>query len=91
MNEAKKCFLKGEVVSDRMDKTVVVTVQSTKKHPETNKVIRAHKKYKVHDEHEECAIGDVVEIYEGRPKSKEKYMYLHRVVERKQPVSDVKE
>jgi small subunit ribosomal protein S17 len=90
MNETIKRFLKGDVVSDRMDKTLVVNVQSTKRHPETGKVIRVNKKYKVHDEREEGQAGDVVEIYEGRPKSKEKYMYLHRVIERKQPV-DTKE
>ncbi len=73
-------ILTGEVVSDKMDKTVVVRVERTYMHPRLNKVMRSTKKYKVHDEADSLAIGDVVEIYEGRPLSKTKYMYLSRVV-----------
>ena len=73
-------LLTGEVVSDKMDKTVVVRVERTFMHPRLNKVMRSTKKYKVHDEADTLHVGDVVEIYEGRPLSKTKYMYLSRVV-----------
>lgn len=70
----------GVVVSDAMDKTVVVVAERTYKHPVLGKVMRATKKYKVHDEAELAKVGDVVDFYEGRPVSKTKYMYLARVV-----------
>lgn len=72
--------LTGEVVSDKMDKTVVVQVERTFTHPRLKKVMRSTKKYKVHDEAGTSAVGDIVEIYEGRPQSKSKYMYLSRVI-----------
>ena len=71
----------GEVVSDKMDKTVVVKVTRTYTDQTFHKVMRSSKKYKVHDENEQAKIGDKVEFYEGRPVSKTKYMYLSRVVE----------
>jgi len=70
----------GEVVSDKMDKTVTVAVVRTFKHPRIHKTLRRTKKYKVHDEQNTAKVGDVVEFYEGRPASKTKYMYLTRVV-----------
>lgn len=76
-------LLLGEVVSDKMDKTIVVKITRTFKHPLLGKVMRVQKKYKVHDEQEIAHIGDVVEFFEGRPKSKDKYMYLTRVVRTK--------
>jgi small subunit ribosomal protein S17 len=78
--EAKKKILIGEVVSDKMDKTVVVKVDRDYRHPLFQKVVRTSKKYKVHDVNEQPNIGDTVEIYEGRPVSKTKYMYLSRVI-----------
>ncbi len=72
--------LTGEVVSDKMDKTIIVKVERTFTHPRLKKVMRSAKKYKVHDESGASTIGDIVEIYEGRPQSKSKYMYLSRVV-----------
>ena len=72
--------LTGEVVSDKMDKTIVVKVERTFMHPRLKKVMRTAKKYKVHDESGTGTLGDIVEIYEGRPQSKSKYMYLSRVV-----------
>ena len=75
-----KHSLVGEVVSDRMNKTVVVKVERTYTHPRLKKVMRTAKKYKVHDEQEQAQMGDLVEIYEGRPVSKTKYMYLARIV-----------
>lgn len=70
----------GRVISDKMDKTVVVRVDRAFMHPTFRKVVRTNKKYKVHDEREEAHVGDMVEFYEGRPLSKTKYMYLARVV-----------
>lgn len=71
----------GKVVSDKMDKTIVVEVDRTYAHPEFHKTMRRKKKYKVHDENEQAKVGDVVEFYEGRPVSKTKYMYLARVMQ----------
>ncbi len=68
---AKK--LKGKVVSDKMEKTVVVSVDSYKKHPKYKKYISVSKKYKVHDEKNEYKVGDKVLIEERRPISKDKH------------------
>ncbi len=64
--------LKGIVVSDKMDKTVVVEVESVKKHPVYTKRYKFHKKYKAHDEKNEYKINDKVTIEESRPISKGK-------------------
>lgn len=80
LKSAKKTLI-GTVVSDKMNKTVVVKVSRSYIHPRVEKIVRADKKYAVHDEAEVAREGDVVEIYEGRPVSKTKYMYLLRVVE----------
>jgi small subunit ribosomal protein S17 len=71
---------RGKVVSHKMDKTVVVAVERVYTHPLLKKVMRSIKNYKVHDEHDKAQVGDVVDIYEGRPVSKTKYMYLHKVL-----------
>ena len=71
----------GVVVSDKMNKTITVEVTRTYTDARLKKVLRTSKKYKVHDEQELAGQGDVVEIYEGRPRSKNKYMYLGRVME----------
>lgn len=76
----QKNILIGQVVSDKMDKTVVVKVERTFTHPVFHKIMRSQKKYKVHDAQEQAKVGDIVEFYEGRPVSKTKYMYLARVV-----------
>lgn len=73
-------MLTGEVISDKMDKTIVVRVERSYTHPRLKKVMRTSKKYKVHDDSESASLGDIVEIYEGRPLSKTKYMYLARIV-----------
>jgi len=78
--QKKKRLFRGSVVSDGMDKTVVVKFERTYQHPNTKKIMKAAKKYKVHDEKQLAKVGDVVEFYEGRPVSKTKYMYLSRVV-----------
>lgn len=75
-----KFVLTGEVISDKMDKTIVVRVERTFMHPRYQKIMRSFKKYKVHDENESARLGDIVEFYEGRPLSKTKYMYLSRIL-----------
>ena len=75
-----KKILTGTVVSDKMQKTVVVEVERTFRHPLFNKTVRTKRKYKVHDEQGQAKVGDVVAFYEGRPVSKTKYMYLDRVI-----------
>ena len=72
----------GVVVSDKMDKTCVVSVVSNVKHPLYKKVVKVTKKFKVHDENNECKIGDTVEIMETRPISKTTHFRLLRIVER---------
>ena len=72
----------GVVVSDKMEKTCVVSVVSNVKHPLYKKVVKVTKKFKVHDENNECKIGDTVEIMETRPISKTTHFRLLRIVER---------
>jgi small subunit ribosomal protein S17 len=71
--ESKGNILKGVVVSDKMDKTIVVTVSRFVKHPLYGKFYKVSKKYKAHDEGNVCKIGDQVEIVETRPISKDKH------------------
>jgi small subunit ribosomal protein S17 len=68
----KRKIKMGRVVSNKMDKTVVVTVESYRPHPLYKKQVRRIKKFKAHDEQNSCHIGDVVRIEETRPLSKEK-------------------
>lgn len=75
-----KRVLSGKVVSDKMDKTVVVETQRTYRHLLLGKTMKSLKKYKVHDEANVAKVGDRIEFFEGRPVSKSKYMYLERVV-----------
>lgn len=70
--ENKGKFLKGVVVSDKMDKTVVVSVSRFVKHPLYGKYYQINKKYKAHDENNTSKVGDKVEIVETRPISKDK-------------------
>ena len=72
----------GKVVSDRMDKTVVVSIERLVKHPTYGRYVRRRKKFKVHDEKNECRVGDVVRFMETRPLSKDKRWRLLGVVER---------
>jgi small subunit ribosomal protein S17 len=62
----------GKVVSDRMDKTVVVSIERLVKHPTFGRYVRRRKKFKVHDENNECRIGDMIRFMETRPMSKDK-------------------
>jgi len=72
MAQEQRKVLTGTVVSDKMDKTVVVRVERTHRHPLYGKVVRTHKKYHAHDEENECNEGDMVRILEARPMSKRK-------------------
>jgi small subunit ribosomal protein S17 len=76
--------LKGKIISDKMDKTVVVEVERVKEHPLYKKRIKVHKKYKAHDEKEAYKIGDSVIIEECRPMSKDKHF---KVLEKKEDKS----
>lgn len=72
----------GVVVSDAMDKTVVVAVRTLTRHPLYQRVIRRTKKMKAHDETNECRVGDRVRVTETRPLSKEKHWRVTRIVEK---------
>ena len=78
-DKAKKS-MQGEVVSSKMDKTAVVEIVRRFKHPLIGKTVKRSKKYQVHDEKNECTIGDIVEIVEVRPLSKTKHMVLKNIV-----------
>ncbi len=70
----------GVVVSDEMDKTVVVAIQDNVKHPLYKKIIKRTMKFKAHDEKNECAVGDKVEIMETRPLSKDKRWRVTEII-----------
>ena len=72
----------GLVVSDKMDKTIVVAIKDKVKHPLYKKTINKTKKVKAHDENNECGIGDTVEIMETRPLSKTKRWRLVEIIEK---------
>lgn len=78
----KRKVYRGKVVSDKMDKTVTVAVETFKTHPLYGKRVNYTKKYKAHDENNEAREGDVVEIMETRPLSKTKRFRLVQIVER---------
>lgn len=72
----------GVVVSDKMDKTVVVAVKDSVQHPLYKKIMKRTVKFKAHDEKNECGMGDRVMIMETRPLSKEKHWRLVKIVEK---------
>ena len=72
----------GKVVSDRMEKTVVVAIEDNVKHPTYGKIIRRTSKVHAHDENNECQIGDKVEVMETRPLSKTKRWRVTRIIEK---------
>jgi small subunit ribosomal protein S17 len=74
----------GLVVSDKMDKTVVVAVETKKVHPLYRKAIKVTKRYKVHDENNDCKIGDTVKIVETRPLSREKRWRVIEVISKRE-------
>ncbi len=78
MNERNR--LVGKVTSIKMAKTVVVEISSTKRHPLYGKVVRTSRRFKAHDENSACKLGDLVEIVESKPISKEKRWVVERIV-----------
>ena len=72
----------GKVVSDKMDKTIVVAIESAVKHPLYKKIVKRTYKLKAHDENNECNIGDIVRVMETRPLSKDKRWRLVEIVEK---------
>lgn len=82
MERANRKSRVGRVVSDKMDKTVVVSVEDFVRHPLYGKAVKRSKKFKAHDENNECRIGDKVRISETRPLSKSKRWRLVQIVEK---------
>jgi len=80
--QANKRTIKGVVISDKMDKTIVVKAERLVKHPIFHKYVRKHVKYKAHDEKNECKTGDTVVIIEARPMSKDKRWRMLEILER---------
>ncbi len=78
--EGKRKIRVGRVVSDKMDKTVVVLVESPKRHPRYKKTIKKIVRYKAHDENNECRTGDIVRIMETRPLSRQKRWRVAEVI-----------
>lgn len=74
----------GAVVSNKMDKTVVVIVERLGRHPLYKKVIKSRKKFKAHDADNACQMGDVVRIVDSRPLSKEKHWVVEEIVRARQ-------
>ncbi len=72
----------GVVVSDKMDKTIVVAIRTRVKHPLYGKIMNRTNKIKVHDEENQCGIGDTVKIMETRPLSKDKHWRLVEIIEK---------
>ena len=85
MTETTRAFRKtriGTVLSDKMDKTVVVAVEDSYQHPLYKKTMKRTYKLKANDENNECGIGDTVEVMETRPLSKDKRWRLVRIIEK---------
>ena len=85
MTEEIRAFRKtrvGQVVSDKMDKTIVVAVEDSVQHPLYKKIIKRTIKLKAHDEKNECGIGDTVKVMECRPLSKDKRWRLVEIIEK---------
>ncbi|MEV0646557.1 30S ribosomal protein S17 [Phytomonospora sp. NPDC050363] len=79
---ARRKVREGLVVSDKMDKTAVIEVEDRVKHPLYGKVLRRTKKYKAHDEHNQCGVGDRVQIMETRPLSATKRWRVVEILEK---------
>lgn len=84
--EKKRKTRVGRVVSNKMDKTVVVTVETLRHHPLYKKTIRKAVKFKAHDEKNECRLGDIVKIMETRPLSKEKRWRVAEIITKSEVV-----
>lgn len=88
--QAKRKTMTGFVVSNKMEKTVVVRVERKFAHPVFKKVVKATKKYKVHDEKNECLEGDFIRFQETRPLSKQKRWRLIDVITREKSLENEK-
>ncbi len=84
--EKKRKTRVGRVVSNKMDKTVVVTVETLRHHPLYKKIIRRATKFKAHDEKNECRLGDTVKIIETRPLSREKRWRVAEIITKREVV-----
>ncbi|MEA4965850.1 MAG: 30S ribosomal protein S17 [Oscillospiraceae bacterium] len=85
MDETTRAFRKtriGQVVSDKMDKTIVVAIEDSVQHKLYKKIIKRTNKLKAHDENNECGIGDTVKVMECRPMSKDKRWRLVEIIEK---------
>jgi small subunit ribosomal protein S17 len=80
LNRGNRKVRKGVVVGNKMDKTIVVEIKRTFKHPFYGKIVRITKKFKAHDVNNECLVGDLVEIMETRPISRDKRWRLVKVL-----------
>jgi small subunit ribosomal protein S17 len=85
----QKRVLVGRVLSNKMDKTVVVEVERASRHRLYGKVIATRKKYKAHDEDNACQVGDMVSMIESRPMSREKRWVITEILERDSGVASV--
>ena len=83
MGENRRKILRGEVVSNRMQKTITVEVERRVRHPIYERVVKRSKKFHAHDEQNQCQIGDIVRIVETRPLSKTKRWRLLEIVQRR--------
>jgi small subunit ribosomal protein S17 len=90
MRERRKTLV-GTVISDKMDKTVVVSVERVTRHPLYGKTVKSNKKYKAHDEKNEAKMGDTVRICECRPISKDKSFFVQEILERGVVVDEIVE
>ena len=82
LSRGKRKVMTGKVVSDSMEKTVVVTIERLVKHETYGKYVRRRNRFKVHDEKNECKVGDVIRFMETRPLSKDKRWRLLDFVQR---------
>ena len=85
MSENTRAFRKtrvGQVVSDKMDKTIVLAIEDSVQHPLYKKILKRTYKLKAHDENNQCGVGDTVEVMETRPLSKDKRWRLVRIIEK---------
>ena len=82
MERSRRKVRSGRVISDAMDKTVVVAVDTLVRHSLYGKIMRRTTRFKAHDENNECGVGDTIEIMETRPISKEKRWRVSRIIEK---------
>lgn len=85
MSETTRAFRKtrvGQVVSDKMDKTIVVAIEDSVQHPLYKKILKRTYKLKAHDENNECGVGDTVKVMECRPLSKDKRWRLVEIIKK---------